>query len=171
MSARFESTLRSLDRQGQLGFGLTPVLGLLAAWGAWMLGANVDEYTTSSRARLEVSTAVSRAAVTEGGRVVALHVALGRRVSAGDLLAELEGDLLAELDDSMARAKLATERAELGTLGARSAALHAQMDSERTRRGLRARVDEMAKKRASLGVEQAVVAAHHDGELARIARC
>jgi multidrug resistance efflux pump len=161
MSARFESTLRSLERQGQLGFGLTPVFCLLGAWGAWMLGANVDEYTTSSRARLEVSTAVSRAAVTEGGRLIALHVALGRRVSAGDLLAEL--------DDSLARAQLATERAELGTLDARSAALHAQMDSERTRRRLRARVDEMTRKRASLGVEQAVVAAHHDGEVARIA--
>lgn len=161
MTTPFDSTLRSLERQGRVGLGIAPTLVLLAAWCAWMIGARVDEYTTSRRARLEVSSAVSRAAASEGGRVVAIHAELGQLVSASDLLAEL--------DDSAARARLDLERAELAAVVVRSAALHAQADTERARQRVRAKVDALASKRASLGVDRAAVAATHEGEVARIA--
>ena len=48
MSTRFESTLRSLEREGQVGFGLMPVLGLIGAWGAWLVGGDWGAYALES---------------------------------------------------------------------------------------------------------------------------
>ena len=55
----FSTTLRTLDADGFRGttLGVLLVVGLLGAWGAWFIGAQVALYAVSETARLEMSQA------------------------------------------------------------------------------------------------------------------
>src|SRR5438093_1241310 len=92
MPPTFEQTLRALradrSRGALIAGAITIVLGL--AWIAWMTAARVPVYRTSVRSRLEVLPAPTRVATVVAGRLVAVHLQVGARVRAGDVLVELD---------------------------------------------------------------------------------
>jgi membrane fusion protein (multidrug efflux system) len=63
---------------------------LLAAWTAWFFGARVVVYAVSDSARLEVDKAPYPVEAQVSGRVVSTALTLGRVVSAGEVLVELD---------------------------------------------------------------------------------
>jgi multidrug resistance efflux pump len=88
----FSTTLRTLDADGFRGttLGVLLVVGLLGAWGAWFIGAQVALYAVSETARLEMSRAAHPVEAPVAGRVVASHLVLGREVQGGEVLIELD---------------------------------------------------------------------------------
>ena len=64
------------------------VLGL--AWGAWLVFARVNVYATTDEARVEVAQAVYRVQSPVSGRVVESYLELGKNVTPGAVLVELE---------------------------------------------------------------------------------
>jgi multidrug resistance efflux pump len=88
----FSTTQRTLDADGfrHTTLGLLLVVGLLAAWGAWFIGAQVALYAVSETARLEMSQATHPVEAPVAGRVVATHLVLGQEVQGGDVLVELD---------------------------------------------------------------------------------
>jgi multidrug resistance efflux pump len=91
--AVFSRSARALDRSGRPAL-LTALagVGLLAAWVAWFVLARVSVYELSRTARVEVETASHDIDAPVAGRVVKSALGLGRAVSAGDVLLELEAD-------------------------------------------------------------------------------
>ena len=74
--------------------GLLLVIALLALWIAWFCYAHITLYASSTAAHVEVipvDSAFSQSVrAPVGGRLTAVHVALGQVVRPGDLLFELE---------------------------------------------------------------------------------
>ena len=69
----FATTQRTLEADG---FGArrwecSSSFGLLSAWGAWFLGAEVTLYAVSNSARLEISQAAHPVEAPVAGRVIA----------------------------------------------------------------------------------------------------
>src|SRR5262245_39070933 len=91
-SAMFSTAQRTLDANGFRGttLGVLLVVGLLVAWGAWFLGAQVALYAVSDTARLEMGQAAHPVEAPVGGRVVATYLVLGQEVQGGDVLVELD---------------------------------------------------------------------------------
>lgn len=113
MSITFSRSLSSLAADGNrrpllLLLGVVLVLG---AWGAWFVLADVGLYEVTPAARLEVVRQVHPVQALVAGRVVRTRVVLGRKVSAGELLVQL--------DDTEPRLTLAEERARLAAVQAR----------------------------------------------------
>ena len=88
--ALFSTTQHTLHADGFRGttLGVVLIIGLLSAWGAWFLGAQVALYVVSDTARLEISHAAHP--------VDALVVAVGhneyRHATLKDLRALCRGD-------------------------------------------------------------------------------
>jgi membrane fusion protein (multidrug efflux system) len=92
MRAPFASSLRTLaaERGRGLELALVLTLALLLAWGGWVACAEVVLVEVSVRASVEsVAAAVPVTTLVEG-RVVAVHLGLGRRVAADEVLVTLE---------------------------------------------------------------------------------
>jgi multidrug resistance efflux pump len=89
----FSRVARGLDASGRPAL-LTALVGLvlLAGWALWFLLARVSVYEVSRTARVEAETASHEVDAPVAGRVVRSDLVLGRAVSAGDLLVELEAD-------------------------------------------------------------------------------
>src|SRR5689334_11368139 len=90
MASAFSRTMRSLESQGTRSTSFVVSLVVLSGWLVWMLVARVTVYASTSQARIEVSRIPNRVAAQESGRVVGLHVELGRVVSEGEVLVELD---------------------------------------------------------------------------------
>lgn len=92
MSTSFSRTMRSLSADS----GRRALLGILGAavalslWAAWLTLARVPVYERSASARVEVDGAASPVESAEAGRVVSSRMSLGRRVSEGEVLIELD---------------------------------------------------------------------------------
>src|SRR5258708_5279895 len=71
---------------------LTIPLCLAVAWTAWMLFSHITMYTSTDQARIEVAQAVYFVQARVSGRVINSRLELGRQVSPGDVLVELEGE-------------------------------------------------------------------------------
>lgn len=162
MSASFFNTLRSLERERTVGPWVWSALLLVLGWASWVAFAQVDVYVSAQRARVEVSRSANRVSAQAEGRIAMLRCELGRVVT--------KGEVLAELDSGVERAQLEEAKIELAMLDKRLLALRAQITAEQERRSSRSRLDELATEQASLGVEQARVTVDHHRELARIAR-
>jgi multidrug resistance efflux pump len=82
-----------IDASGRAAL-LTALMGLalLGAWAIWFVVARVSVYELSRVARVEVETASHEIDAPVAGRVVKSTLGLGRAVSAGDILVELEAD-------------------------------------------------------------------------------
>ena len=78
------TTQRTLEADGFRGTTLVVLLvfGLLSAWGAWFIGAQVALYAVSDRARLEMSQAAHPVEAPVAGRVVATYLVLARKCRA-----------------------------------------------------------------------------------------
>jgi multidrug resistance efflux pump len=88
----FSTTQRTLEADDFRGtiLGSILVVGLLGAWGAWFIGAQVALYAVSEMARLEMSQATHPVEAPIAGRVVATRLILGQEVQGGDVLVELD---------------------------------------------------------------------------------
>jgi hemolysin D len=92
MAAKFSQTVRSIERDHfasslLLAFGAALVLVAWVAWGVW---ARVGVIEASTTARLEASEVVHPIQVEVAGRVLRNEVVLGRVVTKGDVLLQLE---------------------------------------------------------------------------------
>jgi membrane fusion protein (multidrug efflux system) len=67
-------------------------IGLLGVWTTWLFFACVGVYSVSESARLEVVGAAQPVDTLVDGRLVAVRVALGDEVEAGDVLFEVEAE-------------------------------------------------------------------------------
>ena len=72
--------------------GLLLVGALLGGWGVWFVAARVTVYESSQMARLEVDQAGHPVATTVAGRIVTTHLAVGRAVQEGEVLAVLDAE-------------------------------------------------------------------------------
>ena len=92
MATPFHQTLRSIEAEAATGrrgwMVLAPIL--LAAWTAWLFGARVEVLEASEDARVQVDARVRELASARAGRVTRVHVALGDRVVAGQVLVQLD---------------------------------------------------------------------------------
>jgi multidrug resistance efflux pump len=116
VSAAFSRTMRSLSVDGARRPLGPMALGavLLGLWAVWCVRARVDVWETTATARLEVGRAVHHVDAPAAGRLVAMHLTLGRAVAPGDLLAELDVE---------------RERLQLREQEARLAAVAPQLDA------------------------------------------
>ncbi len=80
----------SADRGRGSLLGVAVAIAALALWTAWLLLARVPVYERSASARVEVDCAASPVESAEAGRVVASRMSLGRRVTVGEVLVELD---------------------------------------------------------------------------------
>jgi membrane fusion protein (multidrug efflux system) len=67
---------------------------LLLAWTLWFFLAHVSLYETSRQARLEVETAPHDVDAPVSGRLLRTNLVLGRQVSEGELLIEIDSEAL-----------------------------------------------------------------------------
>jgi multidrug resistance efflux pump len=120
----FSTTRHTLEADGFRGttLGVLLVVGLLGAWGAWFLGAQVSLYAVSESARLEMSQAAHPMEAPVAGRVVATRLVLGQEVHGGDVLVEL--------DATAQHLQLEEEQARVRALTPQLAALHTAIAAE-----------------------------------------
>ena len=153
METSFSRTLRSLRcERSRLAF-VAPALAaaLLACWGTWFVRAPVNLYALTPSARLEVEASARRVAALCGGRVTALHVALGERVRAGDVLFELDAE--------EARIALEGARNGLPALDRQLAALEREITAEEERAAMLERAGCSELEELSAGIRSALASA------------
>lgn len=123
MATPFSRTTRALAAESGRGalWAWAAVLLLGGAWLAWFVFGRVTLWEVTPMARLEVQTAAHPVAALQGGALRVSQLALGRRVKAGELLAEL--------DDRAFLARLREETQRLAALPARRAALRDEIDA------------------------------------------
>ena len=101
-------------RQGCLG--MAGIVLVLSIWLLWFMFADVGIYKTAP-ARLQAELDIHTVEAATEGRVVAIHMAVGREVQVGDILVELE-DTAIRLKLAEHMAKRDSARAQLRTLKA-----------------------------------------------------
>jgi membrane fusion protein (multidrug efflux system) len=86
--------LRSLAADGsrRSAFGILAVAALLSTWGGWFALGRVVVHATSESGRVEVEREVHPVQSPIAGRVVATRLGLGKEVSAGAPLVELDSE-------------------------------------------------------------------------------
>jgi len=129
MAVSFSRTTRALEADRGVGARMLLLVGLalFAAWTGWFLLGRVTLYEVSRSARVEVVSATRAIAVEHGGRLIASGLYVGRRVKAGEILAEL--------DSSAERLRLAEAEARLASFPTRMAALKQALASARAAQG------------------------------------
>lgn len=167
MAVAFAQSMHALaaDRGRWSLPGLLLVGALLGGWSAWFMAARVTVYESSQMARLEVDQAGHPVATTVAGRIVTTHLAVGRAVQAGEVLAALDTEA-PRLQYEEARARLAALTAQRQARQQEIRAEQAAQQDERqaTRVGLdeaRARHRE-AEVAARAAAEQAAIYARLD---------
>jgi len=120
MAVAFSRTTRALASDRGAGTTLALALAslLFVTWLAWFFLGRVTVYEVSRAAHVEVTSASRGIAIVEGGRLVASGLYVGRRVKAGEVLAELDADLQ--------KARLVEAEARLAGYPGRLQALEAQ---------------------------------------------
>jgi multidrug resistance efflux pump len=92
MALSFSRSLRFLDadqgRGGRAAFWVVGVLGV--AWGLWFFGYPIRVLASADAARVEAARIAHRVQAPVSGRVLAIHEELGRLVTEGDVLIELD---------------------------------------------------------------------------------
>jgi membrane fusion protein, adhesin transport system len=124
MATPFLRTTRALSldspRYALVGLAISGVA--LLAWFLWFGFGSVTVYEVSKAARVEVGSAPRDVSTIEAGRLVAVHLVIGQRVHAGDVLVELDaGAEKLKLAEAYARLhgyaqRMASLRREIGAL-------------------------------------------------------
>lgn len=141
MAVSFSHTSRALDADRGFGSRIAMWAGLLllAAWAAWFFFGRVSVYEASKSAFVEVASASRMVSADKGGKLVASGIYVGRKVRAGEVIAELDAReeklKLAAAEARLARfpeqikamqtALASTERARDGASGSASATVAA----------------------------------------------
>lgn len=122
MATPFNHTLQALiaDSQRRRYLSLACVVFVLSVWLAWFFFADVGIYK-SAPVRLQTEQDIQAVEASTEGRVVRIHMAVGREVQVGDILVELE-DTALRLKLAEQNAKLNAARAQLLTVNAEIAA-------------------------------------------------
>src|SRR6266496_4333512 len=152
MSA-FRRTLRVLNESGPSRWRWTVamILALIGAWAAWFVLARVPVYESSLTARVEVDGAMRPIDAPLAGRIVVSNLALGRRVRAGEILAELDAEPLA-----IERRELDAKRVGIGN---EIAALERELRAEQAVTAQAMAGSEIAQREAMAHAEEASAAA------------
>jgi multidrug resistance efflux pump len=129
MSTGFSRTLRSLDadRYRRAGAGLLAAVVFGLGWALWCTVARVTLYEVTTAARVEVDRSVYPVASPFSGRVVSARLAVGREVT--------EGEILLELDAAAEQLQIKEERARQQALRVQLAALREEASSEERAHG------------------------------------
>lgn len=164
MAVAFSRTTRALAADDGRGSAALLACGgvLLLAWSIWFIGARVTVREASQAARVEVAGAARALATEQGGRLVASNLTVGRRVHAGEVLAEL--------DAGPQQARLAEAEARLAAYPARLAALHAEADAARTALAATVGSGQAGTAAARARADAAAAAAQFEQVLARMRR-
>lgn len=152
MPSSFPRTLGRLDSEGRAPRALAIVAAclLLAVWTAWFFAARVVIYAVSANARLEVAAAPHPVESPVSGRVVSTALTMGRVVSAGDVLVEL--DVRAQ------NLSVGEERARIEGMGRQIARLQAEIAEQRNSRRAEQAAADIAQKEAQARYEEATAA-------------
>lgn len=120
----FARTTRALQGDGarRAWWAWGAAVAGLVAWGGWFVFAGVGVVEVSRSARLEVARAPHAVAAQQAGALARSTLAIGRRVKAGDVIAEL--------DTAGARLQVAEEAARTAAIGPRLAALQAELAAQ-----------------------------------------
>lgn len=123
MPAGFSRSIHAIATDGHRGSIAGILLGavLLGGWLGWFFLARVGRYEASVSARLEVGQAAHRVGAPLGGKVAAVHLALGAEVAEGDVLIELDVEPLRR-DIEEKRARVSAIEGQMGPLRAEIAA-------------------------------------------------
>jgi multidrug resistance efflux pump len=152
MAATFSRTTRALQadrpRPRVIDFLLA---ALLAAWTGWFLLGQVTVYEVTDQARLEVKSAAHPVAAPVTGQIVETSLALGRAVTAGEVLVVF--------DTEAQRRALREKRTRWAGLAAKRAALGRQMQTEQEALNGEEKARALALEELRAQVEKAEVAA------------
>jgi multidrug resistance efflux pump len=124
MATPFRQTLRALERgRHRPWLVVGGALAIVAAWLAWFVAAEVEVTDASTSGRVESDAEARSIQAPVAGTVVAHHLEVGTRVTAGQPMLELDAaPLRLERDERAAR---------LAGLEAEAARLAEQLDGER----------------------------------------
>jgi multidrug resistance efflux pump len=88
----FDRSLRSLevDSWHRSAIKLVVFSGLLLAWGSWAWAAKISLYEATTDGRLEVLSEARPVSAETDGRVIRTELTVGRPVTAGEVLAEID---------------------------------------------------------------------------------
>ncbi|MEW6379407.1 MAG: HlyD family efflux transporter periplasmic adaptor subunit [bacterium] len=125
MSRFFSRSLRALRADSHRRSVLCLVFAavVLVLWAIWFLAARVTLYEVSGAAMIELDLAAYSLDAPIGGRVVANHMVLGRKVQ--------PGDLLVELDTASEHLMVAEERSQVDALSRQLDALFRELKAQR----------------------------------------
>lgn len=165
MANPFSHTLRALasDRLRAPAWAILAATCLGVAWTAWFLFSRVEVLETTKLARLEVAEEAHPVEAQVGGRVVSARLELGRDVTAGEVLVEL--------DATREKLELAEERAKVEALTAQVEAIDAELAaSELTGRDVSSSTRASQAEATARRREADAAAQLADDELARLER-
>ena len=128
--------------------------GLLAAGcAAWALCTPLRLYEATSSARLEVERAIYPIASPVAGRVTVVHLTIGREVT--------EGEVLVEIDSAAERLRILEDRARQAALRSQMEALREQIGSEDRARGQERQASGVGREQTRAEARESDLAASH----------
>jgi multidrug resistance efflux pump len=132
VAASFPRTLRSLRADGFRGVGvwLAVAVVLLGGWAGWFTLGSVRIFERSEAARIEVAGAPQAIQTPVSGTVLAINLTLGRTVTAGEVLVELDSRTEALAREEATRVRDAAD-AQIEFLNAELAAATAATRDEK----------------------------------------
>ena len=117
MAPPFRQTAHSLERGKRASFAYVGLAAVaLAAWIAWFALARVPLHQQSTRGRIESDSSAHPVQAPTAGTVSAVRTEVGRRVTEGDVLLEIDATAL-QLEARERRARLEGIVAEVQRLG------------------------------------------------------
>ncbi|MBC2669666.1 HlyD family secretion protein [Novosphingobium piscinae] len=161
MAVSFSRTARALETERGRGARvlLLAAMALFLAWAGWFFLGRINLYEVSRQARIEVTAASRTLAAEHGGRLVASGLYIGRRVRAGEVLAELDAE--------PQKLRLAEAEARLAGYPARIAAVKQVLSTSQAAQGYAARSAAAAVAMARAQSRAAQADAAFTGDLAR----
>lgn len=155
MSTAFTRTLRKLDADtGRWGVcGVLAAAALAGAFGLWCTLTQVTLYEVAATARIEAGQAAYSVASSVAGRVTRSRLAIGREVS--------EGEILVELDSTAERLQIHEELTHQQALRTQAAALRDQVDAEENARSRERTTAGSGREETKAQSREADVAASH----------
>jgi multidrug resistance efflux pump len=155
MPTAFTHTFLALhsDRPRAAIAGIFAASLLAGACAAWSLCAPVRLYEATSAARLEVERAIYPIASPVAGRVTAVHLTVGREVT--------EGEVLVEIDSAAERLQIREDRARQAALRSQVEALRAEIGSEDRARGQERQASGVGREQTRAEARESDLAASH----------
>jgi len=155
MPTAFTHTFNALhaDRPRAAVAGILAAGLLAGGCAAWALCTPVRLYEATSSARLEVERAIYPIASPVAGRVTVVHLTIGREVT--------EGEVLVEIDSAAERLQILEDQARQAALRSQMEALRAQIASEDRARGQERQASGVGREQTRAEARESDLAASH----------